>query len=62
MPRKSNAKKPNCFVRADCNKSEREEIQGLVCVGEAKYKDDEENQLYCIMHYRRSSKKVDFDE
>jgi len=62
MPRKPNAKKPNCFVRADCNKSEREEIQRLVCVGEAKYKDDEESELYCIMHYRSSSKKVNFDE
>jgi hypothetical protein len=50
-----------CFVRLNCVGEEKEEIREKVCVGDAKFKDVEDEEMYCIMHYRNNSKQGDFD-
>ncbi len=62
MTKKAKEEPTKCFVGLNCDETEKERIQNIVCVGDAIYLDEEENQRYCVMHYRNKSKKVEFDK
>ncbi len=62
MPQKIKYPKQKCFVRSDCEDWEKDDIQKLVCVGEAKYEDVDDKNFYCLLHFRSGTKETEFNK